>query len=214
MKKIDKEEYQKRLDRITELFSGMVRHADELSHAIGVRTQNRFDECTAKFGCRNQRRPGEAGKLLLCAGDDKLNYRSAWGDRSGRGIRPLDKGQAVRWGRYLTTVRTRELRHGKTVFDYADELVVQVPTSCGRAGHCHECVVEITKGMDALCPRTEAESFLKGEFRLACQAEIQDIEADVAFSPLRKTPKILTRSNEKSVDLDPTVVRRGDFRLL
>ena len=105
---------------------------------------------------------------------------------------------------------TRELRHGKTVFDYADELVVQVPTSCGRAGHCHECVVEITKGMDALCPRTEPESFLKGAFRLACQAEIQDIEADVAFSPLRKTPKILTLSNEKSVDLDPTVVRRDD----
>jgi hypothetical protein len=77
VKKIDKEEYQKRLDRITELFSDMVRHADELStHRCPYK--NRFDECTAKFGCRNQRRPGEAGKLLLCAADDKLNYRSAW----------------------------------------------------------------------------------------------------------------------------------------
>ena len=102
---------------------------------------------------------------------------------------------------------TRELTPGKTVFDYADDLIVQVPTSCGRTGHCHECVVEIKKGMDALCPRTEAESFLKEEFRLACQAEIQDIEADVEFSPLRRTPKILTVSNEKAVDLDPVVTR-------
>ena len=105
---------------------------------------------------------------------------------------------------------TRELTPGKTVFDYADDLIVQVPTSCGRTGHCHECVVEIKKGRDALCPRTEAESFLKEEFRLACQAEIQDIEADVEFSPLRRTPKILTVSNEKAVDLDPVVTRQGE----
>ncbi len=105
---------------------------------------------------------------------------------------------------------TRELTPGKTVFDYADDLIVQVPTSCGRTGHCHECVVEIKKGMDALCPRTEAESFLKEEFRLACQAEIQDIEADVEFSPLRRTPKILTVSNEKAVELDPVVTRQGE----
>ena len=106
---------------------------------------------------------------------------------------------------------TRKLTAGKTVFDYADELVVQVPTSCGRTGHCHECVVEIKKGMDALCPRTDAESFLKEEYRLACQAEIHDIEADVEFSPLRRTPKILTLSNEKAVDPDPMVIRKGEF---
>ena len=53
MQKIDKHEYQKRLDRMTEIFSGMIQHADELS-ANRCPYKNRFDQCTAKFGCRNQ----------------------------------------------------------------------------------------------------------------------------------------------------------------
>jgi ferredoxin len=56
--------------------------------------------------------------------------------------------------------KKRGLAAGETVFDYADELAVQVPTSCGRTGHCHECVVEIVQGMEALRPRNEAESCL------------------------------------------------------
>lgn len=75
--KIDREEYQKRLDRITEMFAGMVAHADELS-TVRCPYKNRFDECTAQFGCRNQRKPRPGGSLLMCGGDDKLNYRSAW----------------------------------------------------------------------------------------------------------------------------------------
>ena len=77
MQKIDKEEYQKRLDRITEIFSQMMERAEELS-TERCPYKNRFDQCTAKFGCRNQRKPPAAGKLLLCRGDDKLDYRSAW----------------------------------------------------------------------------------------------------------------------------------------
>lgn len=77
MKKIDKAEYQKRLDRMTELFVDMVAHADELS-LQRCPYKNRFDECTARFGCRNQRKPRPGGTLLMCASDDKLDYRSAW----------------------------------------------------------------------------------------------------------------------------------------
>ena len=40
--------------------------------------KDRFDECTAQFGCRNQRRPLSERVHLRCAGDDKLDYRSAW----------------------------------------------------------------------------------------------------------------------------------------
>jgi len=77
MKKIDPEEYQKRLDRITEMFSEMVGQADELSqHRCPYKDRN--DRCTAAFGCRNQRKPPNEGGLLVCASDDKLNYRSAW----------------------------------------------------------------------------------------------------------------------------------------
>ena len=99
---------------------------------------------------------------------------------------------------------------GKTIFDYADELAVQVPTSCYRTGHCHECVVEIRQGMQALAPRTEAESFLRHEYRLACQAVIEDAEVDLLFAPLRRKPKILAVSAEKDIELDPVVSRRGD----
>lgn len=77
MAKIDKAEYQKRLDRITEMFSGMVTQADAVSqHRCPYR--NRFDQCTAEFRCKNQR-PAEAeDELLICGHDGLLDYRSAW----------------------------------------------------------------------------------------------------------------------------------------
>src|SRR4029079_15671288 len=96
----------------------------------------------------------------------------------------------------------RELAAGKTIFDYADELSVQVPTSCGRTGHCHECVVDEKRGMDALCPRTEPESFLRGGYRLACQALIQNADCDVEFALLRRRSKILTSTPEKPMKVD------------
>ena len=38
------------------------------------------------------------------------------------------------------------LEAGKSLFDYADDLAVRVPTSCGRTGECHECIVEVRNG--------------------------------------------------------------------
>lgn len=102
-----------------------------------------------------------------------------------------------------------DLASGKTVFDYADDLKVQVPTSCGRAGVCHECVVEISEGMEALSPRSEPESFLRGNYRLACQARIEHTSIDVRFSPLRRRPKILVETRQKPIELDPLVARAG-----
>jgi hypothetical protein len=75
MQKIDPAEYQKRLDRLSEILNGIAEHAAELS-ASRCPYKDRLDRCTAKFGCRNQRRA--EGKILMCAGDDKLDYRSAW----------------------------------------------------------------------------------------------------------------------------------------
>ena len=108
----------------------------------------------------------------------------------------------------------RELARGKTVFDYADELAVRVATSCGRAGTCHECVVQIDAGMPALCPRTDAERFLHDPFRLACQAEVVDTAIDVQFAPLRRQPRVLTAGvstadQDGAAYLDPAVTRRG-----
>jgi hypothetical protein len=74
---IDPAAWQARVDRVTELFGSMIVVADELS-TRRCPYKNRFDECTAKFGCRNQRRPAEPGGLKRCGGDDKLDYRGAW----------------------------------------------------------------------------------------------------------------------------------------
>jgi hypothetical protein len=75
MQKIDPAEYQKRLDQLSEILNGIAQHAAEVSTGR-CPYKNRLNQCTAKFGCRNQRRSAE--KILLCAGDDKLNYRNAW----------------------------------------------------------------------------------------------------------------------------------------
>ena len=208
MQKISKEEYQKRLDKITELFASMVGHADEQA-TYRCPYKNRFDQCTAKFGCRNQRKPRAKGELLMCGGDDKLDYRSAWETEADKGAfikSEVDYGK----GTITHDGKKCKLTAGKTVFDYADELAVQVPTSCFRTGQCHECIVEIKLGMEALRSRNEAESFLRENYRLACQAVVEDPDVDVQFSPLRRTPKILTLTQEKPVELDPMVTLQGD----
>ena len=53
----------------------------------------------------------------------------------------------------------------KTLFDHSDTLGLEVPSSCGRMGTCHECVVEIREGANALSPATEAESFLRAKMK-------------------------------------------------
>ncbi|MBB14092.1 ferredoxin [Candidatus Poribacteria bacterium] len=201
MQKIDKEEYQRRLDKITELFSSMSVHADEQS-TYRCPYKNKEDRCTAKFGCRNQRKPDNRRELLICGGDDKLDYRQAWETESLQDTIVTEYGM----GTVKSDGKTCKLSVGKTIFDCADELEVQVPTSCFRTGQCHECIVEIRQGMEALQPRNEAESFLQESYRLACQAVISDADVDIEFSPLRRTPKILTDSNQTPVmDIDPVV---------
>ncbi len=107
--------------------------------------------------------------------------------------------------------QTLDLEAGKTLFDYADQLQVQVPTSCGRTGSCHECIVEVQQGMEALSPRSPCESFLRDPYRLACQAGVIDNTGDICFSPLRRRPQILTEATPvKTLRLDPMVTRRGE----
>ena len=93
----------------------------------------------------------------------------------------------------------------KTIFDYADDLQVRVPTACGRNGECHECVVEIKKGLESLNKLSEEENFLRGNYRLACQAVVKDLSADVEFSTLRRQPKILTSGIKREITLDSIV---------
>lgn len=77
MEKIDPAEFQKRRDALYQLMEEMVQHADHQAQGR-CPYKNRHNQCTASFGCRNKRKPATAGDKPLCAGDDKLNYRSAW----------------------------------------------------------------------------------------------------------------------------------------
>jgi len=94
-----------------------------------------------------------------------------------------------------------------SLFDFADTLSVRVPTSCSRTGECHECIVEVRKGADALSPPTEAEKFLRGDYRLACQAFVADTSADIEFAVLRRQPRILTSGVRRATELHPSYVK-------
>ncbi|MCS5644386.1 MAG: ASKHA domain-containing protein [Dehalococcoidia bacterium] len=96
---------------------------------------------------------------------------------------------------------------GESLFDFADSLSVRVPTSCGRTGECHECIVEIRKGADAITPQTDSEKFLRGDYRLACQAFVADPTAEIDFAILRRQPRILTSGVKRDVTLHPSYTR-------
>jgi uncharacterized 2Fe-2S/4Fe-4S cluster protein (DUF4445 family) len=204
LQRIDPAKYKESLDRLSGILEDMAGHANEQA-LYRCPYKNRFDQCTAKFGCRNQRRPEEKSELLNCGGDDKIDYRPAWQED----LRPIPSDAVAGNGKVRCDGASHVLTTGYTLFDYADQLGTRVPTSCGRTGHCHECIVEIKSGAEALNGRTPPEDFLGNEFRLACQATIENADVDIEFSPLSRTPKILTQMIERPTDIDPVVKRRG-----
>src|SRR5579884_2364956 len=75
---------------------------------------------------------------------------------------------------------------GPSLFDYADTLGVQVPTSCQKQGKCKECMVEIVEGMNCLSPVTEHEQHLGGNFRLSCQARVSSEAGVIRCHTMRR----------------------------
>jgi uncharacterized 2Fe-2S/4Fe-4S cluster protein (DUF4445 family) len=101
---------------------------------------------------------------------------------------------------------------GRTLFDRADDLKLQVPTSCRRTGRCRECIVEVGEGGERLSAPTEAEAFLRPPFRLACQAEVDDDAEQVEFSIVRRRLRIVTPEPEpRTAPIDPVVTVEGGF---
>jgi uncharacterized 2Fe-2S/4Fe-4S cluster protein (DUF4445 family) len=96
---------------------------------------------------------------------------------------------------------------GDSLFDFTDTLSIRVPTSCNRTGTCHECIVEVRKGAEALTPLTDEEKFLRGNYRLACQACVADTSVDIDFAVLRRQPRILTSGLKRQTDLQPAYSR-------
>jgi hypothetical protein len=77
MQTIDPAEFEKRIKRITAIFSQIVEHSDKQA-LVRCPYKNRFSQCTAKFGCRYKRPPGADSELPICTSDDQLDYRTAW----------------------------------------------------------------------------------------------------------------------------------------
>ena len=99
----------------------------------------------------------------------------------------------------------RPLQTGKTLFDYADEVSVAVPQSCGRSGRCRECVVEIRQGAESLSSPTDPEDYLPDDYRLACQATIESPDEDVEFAIIRRKMRILETAGDETFEVDPIV---------
>ena len=79
MQRIDPEEFQQRLDRISEIFGQLAVHAEKQAQ-LRCPYKNKDGECTAQFGCRYQAIPLSTDSLPVCKSDDRLDYRSAWDD--------------------------------------------------------------------------------------------------------------------------------------
>lgn len=105
--------------------------------------------------------------------------------------------------------RRLDLVSGRTIFDYADDLRVRVPTSCRRSGECHECIVQIVRGGKSLTPATEAERFLRDDYRLACQARVLDADASIEFALLHRRPRILTQAVRRQAPVEPVTRLQG-----
>ena len=109
---------------------------------------------------------------------------------------------------------------GRSLFDYAEALGIDVPTSCRKQGKCKECMVEVVEGMSALSPLAEPERHLKGNFRLSCQTRVTAAEGHVRCHTMRRGHMRIERHafglpiSNRELKLDPAVTRDGDRILI
>lgn len=114
----------------------------------------------------------------------------------------------------------RDVSPGRSLFEYAEEMGIQVPTSCRKNGKCKECVVEVSEGMDCLSPPVAAEAHLKGNFRLSCCCSITSESGVVHCHTMRRGEMRIERhafklpTGNRKWKLDPAVTRDGDRILL
>ncbi len=108
----------------------------------------------------------------------------------------------------------------QSLFDYAEQLGVQVPTSCHKQGKCKECMVEVTLGMECLSDPVEEEQHLKDNFRLSCRCHIVSENGDVVCHTMRRGQMRIEREalrlpvSRQALQLDPAVTRDGDRILI
>ncbi|HUV71034.1 MAG TPA: ASKHA domain-containing protein [Terracidiphilus sp.] len=108
----------------------------------------------------------------------------------------------------------------RSLFDYAEALGIDVPTSCRKQGKCKECMVEVVEGMSALSAIAEPERHLKGNFRLSCQTCVTAADGHVRCHTMRRGQMRIERhalglpGSNQAFELDPAVTRDGDRILI
>jgi uncharacterized 2Fe-2S/4Fe-4S cluster protein (DUF4445 family) len=108
----------------------------------------------------------------------------------------------------------------RSLFDYAEAMGIDVPTSCRKQGKCKECMVEVVEGMSALSEMTEAERHLKGNFRLSCQTCVTAADGHVRCHTMRRGHMRIERHafglplSNREFKLEPAVTRDGDRILI
>jgi uncharacterized 2Fe-2S/4Fe-4S cluster protein (DUF4445 family) len=113
-----------------------------------------------------------------------------------------------------------EATGGTSLFDYAEQLGVDVPTSCRKQGKCKECMVEVAEGMSALSLLADPELHLKGNFRLSCQTYVTAESGHVRCHTMRRGHMRIERQalglpgTDHAFQLDPAVTRDGDRILI
>ncbi|MGB7133740.1 MAG: ASKHA domain-containing protein [Acidobacteriaceae bacterium] len=114
--------------------------------------------------------------------------------------------------------QTTQALAGVSLFDQAEALGIDVPTSCRKQGKCKECMVEVVEGAEALSPITEAERHLRGRFRLSCQTTVTGADGRVRCHTMRRGQMRIERQafglGERTLQLDPAVTRDGDRILI
>jgi uncharacterized 2Fe-2S/4Fe-4S cluster protein (DUF4445 family) len=109
---------------------------------------------------------------------------------------------------------------GRSLFDYAEAMGIDVPTSCRKQGKCKECMVEVVAGMSALSPLAEAERHLNGNFRLSCQTCVTAADGHARCHTMRRGHMRIERHafglplSNREFKLDPAVTRDGDRILI
>jgi uncharacterized 2Fe-2S/4Fe-4S cluster protein (DUF4445 family) len=113
-----------------------------------------------------------------------------------------------------------EANGGQSLFDLAEAVGIDVPTSCRKQGKCKECMVEVVEGMDLLSPIAEPERHLRGDFRLSCQACVTASEGHVRCHTMRRGHMRIERHafglpfTNRAVEVDSAVTRDGDRILI
>jgi uncharacterized 2Fe-2S/4Fe-4S cluster protein (DUF4445 family) len=108
----------------------------------------------------------------------------------------------------------------RSLFDYAEAMGIDVPTSCRKQGKCKECMVEVVGGMSALSALAEPENHLRGNFRLSCQTRVTAAEGHVRCHTMRRGHMRIERHAfglpiaNRDFKLDPAVTRDGDRILI